>query len=140
MAYQTYQPASLQRCFDIFIRLFNLPGQQNMMGHCHDCDTRSTLYHSIRSRPRIYRPFHCMYLCSPIISILLVSPPIGERFVLSVFLYDYLICFHLRSWLLSVPIPLYLLIRYTSGNWPRTSPGLLIALRELRWSSACLTP
>ena len=112
----------------------------NSIYHCHDRDTWSTLYHSVRSRPRVYCPFHCMYLCSPIISILLVSPPIGERFVWSVFLYDYLICFHLRSRLLSVPVPLYLLIWYTSGNRPRTSPGLLIVLRELHWSSACPTP
>ena len=101
------------------------------MEPCHDRDTRSTLYHSVRSRPHVYRPFHCMYLRFPIVSIFLVLLPIGERFVRSVFPYDYLICFRLRSWLLSVPVPLYLLIRYTSGNRPRTSPGLLIALREL---------
>ena len=109
-------------------------------GCCHDRDTRSTLYHSVRSRPRIYCPFHCMYLCFPIVSIFLVSLLIGEHFVRSIFPYDYLICFHLQSRLLSVPIPLYLLIQYASGNRPRTSPGLLIALRELRWSSACPTP
>ena len=108
--------------------------------HCHDCDTRSTLYHSVRLCPRIYHPFHCMYLRFPIISILLVSPPIGKRFVQSVFPNDYLICFHLRSRLLSVPILLYLLIQYASGNQPQTSPGLLIALHELCWSSACPTP
>ena len=107
---------------------------------CHDHDTRSTLYHSIWSRPHVYRPFHCMYLRFPIVSIFLVSLPIGEHFVRSVFPYDYLICFCLRSWLLSVPVPLYLLIQYTSGNRPRTSPGLLITLRELCWSSACPTP
>ena len=112
----------------------------NSIYHCHDRDTRSTLYHSVRSRPRVYRPFHCMYLHFPIVSIFLVSLPIGERFVQSVFPYDYLICFHLRSRLLSVPVPLYLLIWYASGNRPRTSPGLLIALRELRWLSACPTP
>ena len=106
-------------------------------GECHDHDTRSTLYHSVQSRPRIYRPFHCMYLCFPIASIFLVSLPIGECFVQSVFPYNYLICFRLRSQLLSVPVPLYLLIRYASGNWPQTSPGLLIVLR---WSSACPTP
>ena len=107
---------------------------------CHDHHTRSTLYHSVWSHPRIYCPFHCMYLHSPIISILLVSPPIGEHFVQSVFPYDYLICFCLWSQLLSVPIPLYLLIRYASGNRPQTSPGLLIALCELHWSLACPTP
>ena len=110
------------------------------MRYCHDRDSRSTLYHSIQSRPCIYRPFHCMYLRSPIISILLVLPLIGERFVWSIFPYDYLICFHLRSRLLSVPVPLYLLIQYTLGNWPRTSPGLLITLHELCWSLACPTP
>ena len=104
---------------------------------CYDRDTWSTLYHSVQSRPRVYRPFHCMYLHFPIVSIFLVSLPIGERFVQSVFPYDYLICFHLRSRLLSVPVPLYLLIWYASGNRPRTSPGLLIALR---WLSACPTP
>ena len=67
---------------------------------------------------RIYRLFHCMYLCFPIASIFFVSPPIGERFVRSVFPYDYLICFRLRSQLLSVPVSLYLLIRYASGNRP----------------------
>ena len=107
---------------------------------CHNRDARSTLYHSVRSHPCVYRPFHCMYLRSPIISILLVLPPISECFVWSVFPYNYLICFRLRSRLLSVPVLLYLLIRYTSGNWPQTSPGLLIALRELCWSLACLTP
>ena len=88
---------------------------------------------------RVYRPFHCMYLRFLIVSIFFVSPPIGERFVRFVFPYDYLICFRLRSRLLSVPVPLYLLIRYGSGNRPRTSPSLLIALHELCWSSACLT-
>ena len=107
---------------------------------CHNRDTWSTLYHSVRSRPRIYHLFHCMYLHSPIISILFVSPPIGECFVWSVFPYNFLICFCLWSQLLSVPILLYLLIRYASGNRPQTSPGLLIVLRELCWSSACLTP
>ena len=107
---------------------------------CHNRDAWSTLYHSVWLRPRVYRLFHCMYLRSPIISILLVSPPIGEHLVRSVFPYDYLICFHLQSWLLSVPVPLYLLIWYTSGNRPQTSPGLLIALCELCWSSACPTP
>ena len=87
-------------------------------GFCHDRDTRSTLYHSVQSHPHIYRPFHCMYLCFPIVSIFFVLLPIGERFVQSVFLYDYLICFRLRSRLLSVPVPLYLLIQYTSGNRP----------------------
>ena len=77
---------------------------------CHDRDTRSTLYHSVRLRPRVYRLFHCMYLRFPIVSIFLVSLPIGERFVRSIFPYDYLICFHLWSRLLSVPVPLYLLI------------------------------
>ena len=104
---------------------------------CHDHDTRSTLYHSVRSCPHIYHPFHCMYLCSLIISILLVSPLISERFVQSIFPYDYLICFHLRSRLLSVPVLLYLLIQYASGNWPWTSPGLLITLH---WLSACPAP
>ena len=117
-----------------------LVGSAPRGGYCHDRDTRSTLYHSVQLHPRVYCPFHCMYLCSPIISILLVSPLIGERFVRSIFPYDYLICFHLRSRLLSVPIPLYLLIRYTSGNRPQTSLGLLITLHELRWSSACPTP
>ena len=89
---------------------------------------------------RVYRPFHCMYLHFPIASIFFVSPPISERFVWSIFPYNYLICFRLRSRLLSVPVPLYLLIRYASGNWPRTSLSLLIALCKLRWSSACPTP
>ena len=107
---------------------------------CHDCDTWSTLYHSVWSHPHVYRPFHCMYLHSPIISVLLVLPLISECFVWSIFPYDYLICFCLQSRLLSVPILLYLLIRYTSGNRPQTSLGLLITLHELRWSSACPTP
>ena len=107
---------------------------------CHDRDIWSTLYHSVRLCPCVYRLFHCMYLCFPIISILLVSPLIGEHSVRSISPYDYLICFCLRFWLLSVPDLLYLLIRYASGNWPWTSPGLLIMLRELRWSSACPTP
>ena len=113
---------------------------EGMSTWCHDRDTQSTLYHSIQLHPRVYRPFHCMYLRSLIISIVLVLLLIGERFVQSVFLYNYLICFHLQSRLLSVPVPLYLLIRYTSGNRPQTSLGLLIALCELHWSSACLTP
>ena len=66
-------------------------------GYCHDRDTRSTLYHSIQLCPRICCPFHCMYLCFPIVSTLLVSPLIGEHSVRSASLYDYLICFHLRS-------------------------------------------
>ena len=107
---------------------------------CHDHDTRSTLYHSVRSRPRVYRPFHCMYLWFLIISILFVLPPIGECFVWSVFPYDYLMCFHLQFRLLTVPIPSYLLIQYTSGNQPRTSLSLLIVLRKLRSSTACPTP
>ena len=88
----------------------NLPGVKEP--NCHDHDTQSTLYHSIRSHPCVYHLFHCMYLCFLIVSILLVSPLIGEHFVQSIFPYDYLICFHLRFWLLSVPVPLYLLITY----------------------------
>ena len=107
---------------------------------CHNRDTRSTLYHSVQLRPCIYCPFHCIYLDSLIISILLVLPLIGECFVRSIFPYDYLICFRLQSQLLSVPVPLYLLIRYASGNQPRTSPGLLIMLCELCWLLACPTP
>ena len=108
--------------------------------YCHDCDTRSTLYHSVQSRPCIYCPFHCMYLWFAIISILFVSPPIRECFVRSVFPYDYLMCFHLRFRLLTVPVLSYLLIWYASGNWPQTSPSLLIVLRELHSSTACPTP
>ena len=125
-----------QQCVNADLQLVS----ENESQMCHDRDTRSTLYHSVRSRPHIYRPFHCMYLHFPIVSIFLVSLPIGERIVRSVFPYDYLICFHLRSRLLSVPVSLYLLIRYASGNRPQTSLGLLIALHELRWSSACPTP
>ena len=69
---------------------------------CHDHDTRSTLHHSVWSCPCNYHPFHCMYLWFLIISILLVSPPIGECFVHSVSPYNYLICFHLQS-----PVTLY---------------------------------
>ena len=109
-------------------------------GNCHDCDTQSTLYHSVRSWPHIYHPFHCMYLWFPIISILFVSPPIGECFVRSVFPYNYLMCFCLWFRLLTVLIPSYLLIWYTLGNWPWTSLSLLIALCELHSLMACPTP
>ena len=64
---------------------------------CHDHDTQSTLYHSIRLCPRICCLFHCMYLCFPIVSTLLVLPLIGEHSVHSVSPYDYLTCFCLQS-------------------------------------------
>ena len=109
---------------------------------CHNHDTRSTLYHSVWSCPRVCHPFHCMYLHFLIISILLVLPLIGECSVCSVSPYDYLICFRLQFRLLSVPISLYLLIQYTSGNRSPISPGLLISLCDCtrRCSSVFLTP
>ena len=112
------------------------------MEPCHNHDTQSTLYHSIWSRPHVCCLFHCIYLCFLIFSILLVSPLIGECSVHSVSPYDYLICFHLQFWLLSVPIPLYLLIWYTLGNWSPISPGLLIMLHNCarRCSLAFPTP
>ena len=64
-------------------------------GYCHNHDTWSTLYHSIWSCACIYLPFHHMYLCFPIITILLVSPLISKHSVYSISLYGYLICFHL---------------------------------------------
>ena len=114
--------------------LENLTSHPHFLTSCHNHDTQSTLYHSVQLHPHVYCPFHCMYLSFPIISILLVSPPIGECFVHSVSPYDYLICFHLRFRLLTVPIPRYLLIQYASGNWSRTSPSLLIMLRKLHSS------
>ena len=107
--------------------------------YCHDRDIRSTLHHSVWLCPHVYRPFHCMYLCFLIVPILFISPPIGEHFVQSVCPYDYLMCFHLWFQLFIVPVPIYLLIWYTSGNQPRTSPSLLIALHELCSSLACPT-
>ena len=50
------------------------------------CTTLSDRVHAFTARST------CMYLRSLIISILLVSPPIGEHFVRSVFPYDFLIC------------------------------------------------
>ena len=97
---------------------------------CHNCDTQSTLYHSIWLCPHIYHPFHCMYLRFPIISILLVFPLISECSVCPISPYDYLICFHLQFQLPSVPIPLYLLIQYTLGNRSPIPPGLLITLHN----------
>ena len=75
---------------------------------CHDCDTRSTLYHSIWSHPHVYHLFHCMYLCFPIFSTLLVSPLLSEHSVCSVSLYDYLICFHLWSLVILCSCPILL--------------------------------
>ena len=86
--------STLVHCFisTLYSELHGLQSEINFVTTCHDHDTRSTLYHSVWSCPCVYRPFHCMYLHSPIISILLVSPPISERFIWSVFPYDFLIC------------------------------------------------
>ena len=109
---------------------------------CHDCDTWSTLYHSVQLRPHVYCPFHCMYLCFPIFSTLLVLPLISECSVHSISLYNYLLCFRLQFWLLSVPVLLYLLIQYALGNQSPISLGWLIVLHDCahHCSSAFLTP
>ena len=101
---------------------------------CHNCDIWSTLYHPVWLCPHVYCPFHCMYLCFLIVSILLVLPPIGKCSVCSISPYNYLICFHLWFQLLTVPIPIYLLIQYVLGIWSPISPSLLIVLHELHLS------
>ena len=50
---------------------------------------------------------YSMYSPFPFLSICLVAPPIGERIVRSVCLYDYLICFLSRFRSLYIPVPFH---------------------------------
>jgi len=84
---------------------------------------------------------YSMYSPFPFLSICLVAPPIGERVVRSVSLYDYLICFLSRFRLLYVPVPIPLLIRCLSVIRLSHLPYLLSAQCDCaRHSSVIPTP
>jgi len=101
----------------------------NHKGLCHDHDIRSpcTLLsdrvHTFAVRLLYVLPF-------PFLSICPVSPPIGERVVRSVSLFNYLICFLSRFRLLYVPVPVPLLIRCLSVIRLSHLPYLLSTQRD----------
>jgi len=85
--------------------------------YCPIASTRSPSVYSM------YSPF-------PFLSICPVSPPIGERVVCSVSLFDYLICFLSRFRLLYVPVPVPLLIQCLSVIRLSHLPYLLSVQRD----------
>jgi len=79
-------------------------------GYCHNRDIRSpcTLF---SDRVHVFTVRLLYVLPFPFLSICPVSPPISERVVRSVSLFDYLICFLSHFRLLYVPVPVPLLIQ-----------------------------
>jgi len=77
-----------------------------MVSFCHDRDIRSpcTL---LSDRVHVFAICLLYVLPFPFLSICLVAPPIGERIVRSVSLYDYLICFLSCFQSLYVPVPFH---------------------------------
>ena len=60
-SYKSFE-AWLATQFDAKIKCLHLDCGREYLSNCHDCDTQSTLYHSVRSHPHVYSLFHCMYL------------------------------------------------------------------------------
>jgi len=111
-----------------------------LLDRCHDRDIRSpcTL---ISDRVHTFAVRLLYVLPFPFLSICPVSPPIGEHIVRSVSLFDYLICFLSCFRLLYVPVPVPLLIRYSSVIRLSHLPYLLSPQRDCaRRSSVIPTP
>jgi len=98
--------------------------------NCHLADV-SDRVHAFAVRLLYVLPF-------PFLSICPVSPPIGERVVRSVSLFNYLICFLSRFRLLYVPVPVPLLIQCLSVIRLSHLPYLLSAQRDCAHRSSVI--
>ena len=132
------RPTSGPKANGSFIQPLNLlTATTTVRTGCHDRDIRSpcTL---LSDRVHAFA-VHLLYVLPfPFLSICPVSPPIGERVVRSVSLFNYLICFLSRFRLLYVPVPVPLLIQCLSVIRLSHLPYLLSAQRDCAHRSSVI--